>query len=94
VKQAGIPTGICLTPLLPVRDAEAFGRRLRDASADVYVVQAFQLGSARFAAGTLPMARALAQEFEWDSAAYERVKAALKECLPHLYEGREGFMPV
>jgi DNA repair photolyase len=94
VKEAGISTGICLTPLLPVRDADAFGQRLRAAGADVYVVQAFQPGSARFAAGTLPMAQSLAQEYEWDTAAYEQVKAALTERLPHLYEGREGFMPV
>jgi DNA repair photolyase len=94
VKMAGIPTGICLTPLLPVHDVDAFGQRLGAAGADVYVVQAFQSGSARFAAGTLPMARALAQGYGWDAAAYERVKAALKERLPHLYEGREGFMPV
>jgi DNA repair photolyase len=93
IKAAGIKTGICLTPLLPVRDPDSFGNRLRSANADVYVVQAFQTGSARFAAGTRPRAWQLAENHGWNLQAYERVKSRLREYVPELHEGREGFMP-
>ena len=93
LKAAGIKTGLCLTPLLPVTNPEAFGARLKSVQADVYVVQAFQAGQVRFAAGTRPHARLLAEQHQWDAAAYEKVKARLREYLPHLHEGREGFMP-
>jgi DNA repair photolyase len=93
VKAAGVPTGICLTPLLPVTDADAFGPRLRAANADVYVIQQFQAGNARFAAGTRPAARTLAQERGWTEARYQEVRTILARHLPHLFEGREGFMP-
>lgn len=93
VKAAGVKTGICLTPLLPVRDLDAFGSRLRSANADVYVVQAFQRGSVRFAAGTRPRAWQLARQHQWDAEAYEKAKMRLRKYIPQLHEGRDGFMP-
>jgi DNA repair photolyase len=93
VRAAGIRAGVCLTPLLPVRDAHAFGARLRAVAADVYVIQHFQPAAGRFAASTRPGAAAIAARHDWTRADYEMTRRVLSEYVPHLYEGRAGFMP-
>src|SRR5437868_4981043 len=40
-RQAGIPVGICITPMLPLSDVETFARRVTSFAPDVLVVQEF-----------------------------------------------------
>jgi DNA repair photolyase len=96
VAEAGIPVGVCVTPMLPLGDPAAFGRRLAALNAAVYVAQPFKPAAcARGAmrAGTRDTAGELARADGWDSAAYAAAFRALSNELTHLHEGRAGFMP-
>lgn len=96
VANAGVPIGICVTPMLPLRDPTGFGRHLAALGAAVYVAQPFKArASARgsMAAGTRDAASALAEAEGWDARAYAQAFTELRSALPHLHEGRAGFMP-
>lgn len=82
LKEAGIRTSACLCPLLPVSAPEGFARRLLALRADRYGVAPFHEGRAKFAAGTRPLALELAEEHNWDRAAYERTVAIMSRFLP------------
>ena len=93
VKEAGIKTSVTVTPMLPLENPERFALRLAAMNADVYVAQPFKPSNGPFAASTRKMALELADEYGWTQSRYQDAFAVLKEHLPHLYEGREGFMP-
>jgi DNA repair photolyase len=93
LRRSGIPLCITMTPLLPVRDPEAFALALRASGADRFVVQPFHATKARFVAGTGEAARQVAAAMGWDSARYEEVVALMRQQLPNLREGRAGFLP-
>lgn len=93
IKAAGLRTSITVTPMLPLENPEKFARRLASMKADVYVAQPFKASNGPFAASTRKMALELAEEYGWTASRYQNAFAVLKEHLPHLYEGREGFMP-
>src|SRR6185295_17304573 len=59
VKAAGVPTGICVTPMLPLANPEAFIRRIVEFSPDVVVTQVFHNSHGGFGADTGAEARRL-----------------------------------
>lgn len=89
----GIDTGVTLTPLLPVDDAERFAADLAATGVRRFVVQPFHPGSGRFVRGTGAAANQLAKEMKWDSERYQQVVDILRQALPSLVEGRDGFAP-
>jgi DNA repair photolyase len=96
VARAGVPIGISVSPMLPIRDAESFARRIADLSAAEYVTQFFKPMRSRFSAGTAPEAVRRMREERWTRAKYEQVRAVLQRHLPagtHLFEGAEGYAP-
>jgi DNA repair photolyase len=93
LKAAGIPIGVCLAPLLPVRDAQTFGERLQALAPEVVVAQPLVKGCGRFAATTREAAWEKAARHGWNAEAYDQAIATLRSSLPHLVEGREGFSP-
>src|SRR5262249_13209558 len=92
VKEAGLPIGICLTPLLPVQDPDSFVKRLIDFEPDVLVAQSFHDSGGAFGADTGPAAKRLLTERSWPAEAYRQFVARLKE-MRTVYEGEEGFFP-
>ena len=92
VRAAGIPAGICVTPMLPLSDPATFIQRLVDFDPDVLVLQDFHDSQGRFGADTGPKARRLLAETGWSAEGY-------RECLRELgrhrtvYEGESGFFP-
>lgn len=92
LQAAAIPTGICVTPLLPLANAEAFARRVLDFNADVVVVQDFHDSRGGFGADTAPAARALLERHSWSAAAYREFVARLQRERT-VYEGEAGFFP-
>ena len=102
VQAAGIQSCITMTPLLLVRNAVAFTDALLDTGVKRFITQPFHVGSAQFVAGTrqavLPL---MAERLGCDAQDvvqrhllhYTSVRAELKERLPNLGEGREGFAP-
>lgn len=93
IKAAGIRVCVCITPMLPVQDPVAFARRLLAINADIYVTQPFKPSQGRFSASTREIALDIVREYAWTESDYRRAFAEMARILPHLYEGREGFMP-
>ena len=93
-RAAGIPTGLCVTPTLPITDVRSFVGRICDAKPDVLVIQDFHDAAGRFGADTSPEARRRAAELRWDAASYAAFAAELRAAYPStMYEGEAGFFP-
>jgi DNA repair photolyase len=92
LKAAGIPVGVCVTPMLPLADPEAFVQRLLAFQPDVLVTQDFHDSQGCFGADTSEEARRLRAEMNWNAADYRRCVEQLREHLK-VYEAEEGFFP-
>jgi DNA repair photolyase len=92
VKAAGVPVGICVTPMLPLEDPEAFVERLAAFQPEVLVTQDFHNSGGGFGADTAAPARNLLQELQWTEDNYWRCVQQLRRSL-HVYEGEAGFFP-
>jgi DNA repair photolyase len=92
VKAAGLPVGVCVTPMLPLEDPDGFVRRLAALRPDVLVVQDFHDSGGGFGADTGPAARQLLAQRRWTAADYRRCVERLREH-GHVYEGEAGFFP-
>lgn len=91
-RAAGLPVGLCVTPMLPLADSEAFVRRVLDFGPDVLVVQDFHDSAGGFGADTGAEARRLLGSTRWSADEYRRVVGRLRACRK-VYEGEEGFFP-
>jgi len=93
IQQAGIPACITMTPLLPVASPEGFAARLLATGVQRFVVQVFHTTKSRFVAGTGQAALELSRQMNWTPERYESVVATLRQHLPDVREGRDGFVP-
>jgi DNA repair photolyase len=93
VAGAGLPTAITMTPLLPIVDAATFADRLLETGVGRFVVQPFHADRGKFVAGTRDAALRIERQLRWDAAAYRRTVNELRNRLPELREGKEGFAP-
>jgi DNA repair photolyase len=93
VKLAGIRTSVCLCPMLPIEDPEAFAIKLKALKADHYVAGYFHSTDRAFAANTREGAWALSKEYGWDKDAFKATVAAMQRLLPQLNNGSGGFRP-
>jgi DNA repair photolyase len=92
LRDAGLPVGVCVTPALPLDDADGFARRLAAFAPDVLVVQDFHDAEGRFGADTGESARRLLETSGWGPADYQRFVGRLRETVT-VYEGEAGFFP-
>jgi DNA repair photolyase len=92
VRAAGVPVGICVTPMLPLENSEAFVQRLVDFKPDVLVVQDFHDSGGGFGADTGKKARELLASRYSTDGQYVRVTEQLRQCCL-VFEGEEGFFP-
>lgn len=92
MKAAGVVTGICVTPMLPLENAEAFARRIVEFDADVVVTQHFHDSGGGFGADTGAVARRMLGEMRWTKDDYQRFVERLRERVP-AFEGEAGFFP-
>jgi DNA repair photolyase len=96
VARAGVPIGISISPMLPIRNPEAFARRIVDLHAAEYVTQFFKPTRSRFSAGSSPDAIRRMQEDEWTLEKYRTARTAIAAALGPtrpLLEGAEGYAP-
>ena len=102
VRAEGIDACITMTPLLLVVDAEGFADDLLATGVEKFIIQPFHFQRGKFVASTREGAiRLLSEKLECDVGAfrreylahYEEVLEVLKERLPELGEGKEGFRP-
>jgi DNA repair photolyase len=92
-KMAGLHTGVCLCPLLPVEDPERFARKLAELKADSYTTGFFHDTDRPFAANTRDRAWELARGQEWDKRAYHKTVEEIARYFPQL-NVRNPFRPV
>jgi DNA repair photolyase len=92
VKAVGLPVGICVTPMLPLEESDAFVQRLVAFEPDVLVVQDFHDSGGGFGADTGAAARQLLAERRWTAEEYRHCVEQLRRHL-HVYEGEAGFFP-
>jgi DNA repair photolyase len=96
VARAGVPIGVSVSPMLPIRDPESFARRLADLAAAEYVTQFFKPTRSRFSAGSSPEAIAKMKADNWTVQQYETVRTVLARWIGpsrSLLEGAEGYAP-
>ena len=100
--ERGVAVCVTLTPLLLLRNAERFSSALLESGIQRYIVQPFHFKRGRFVAGTRESAQALmAEKLRSDPkdfgndymAHYRSTRRVLRERLPQLAEGKEGFKP-
>ena len=94
VSEAGIPTAITMTPLLPIEDVSGFADQLLETGVERYVVQPFHAERGRFVAGTRQAAVEATERLGWTEQSYRRAVEELRRRLPQLLEGKAGFEPV
>jgi DNA repair photolyase len=92
VKAAGVPTGICVTPMLPLAEPEAFARRILEFAPDVLETQHFHNSGGGFGADTGAEARRLLAERRWTEEDYRRCVELLNRERT-VYEAEAGFFP-
>jgi DNA repair photolyase len=92
VRAAGVPLGICVTPMLPLENPTAFVSRLTELRPDVLVTQDFHDACGGFGADTGEAARALLAQRRWTADDYRR---CVEELHKHIaaFEGEAGFFP-
>lgn len=93
LRAAGLRTGCCLAPLLPVRDVTAFAKTLKELGAERYGVSFLHAPREGFAAGSREAGLKLAQAVGWNLQSYRRTVARLHEQLPELLFGPRVFEP-
>jgi len=91
-REAGIPVGICVTPMLPLAEPEKFIERLVAFSPEVLVVQEFHDSGGGFGADTGEAARKLLEKSTWNQQDYQRFVEKAGERM-RVYEGEAGFFP-
>ena len=91
-KAAGIPVGICVTPMLPLENPAAFIDRVCAFDPEVLVVQDFHNSQGGFGADTGKVARELLKQWDWSAADYEQAWDTFRE-RRQLYEAEAGFFP-
>lgn len=91
-RQAGVPVGICVTPLLALAEPEQFMDRLAAFQPDVLVVQEFHDSGGGFGADTGAKARKLLATTGWSATDYGRFVEKMGQRL-RVYEGEAGFFP-
>lgn len=88
---SGVPVGVCVTPTLPVRDADRFADRIAVLEPTVVVTQRFHAAKG-FGADTSPEAVRLRDSLRWGDAEYRRFVEVLAGRVT-VYEGEAGFFP-
>ncbi len=99
---AGVETCVTMTPLLLVRDAEAFAEALLKTRAQGFIIKPFHFQRGKFVAGTRETALGMMAEKLSSGMSsfreryldhYREVREVLLRRLPLLGEGKEGFRP-
>lgn len=92
VRAAGIAVGICVTPMLPLKDAARFVERLAAFHPDVLVTQDFHASHGAFGADTGAAARKLLEQSGWGPRDYQDCVRRIEERMT-VYDGEAGFFP-
>ena len=88
----GIAVGVCVTPMLPLRDPEAFVTRIQSLNPAVVVAQHFHLAKSPFGADTGEAAREEMRRRGWTETDYRACVERMRRGMT-VYEAEAGFFP-
>jgi DNA repair photolyase len=94
IHNAGVPSCITITPLLPLEDPHAFAQSLLNTGIKKFIIQPFHKERGKFTAGTRDGAMKLFKEFNWTNERYLEVENIIKSYIPNIGIGKEGFKPI
>lgn len=94
VTEAGIPTCITMTPLLPINNVMEFVCELNKTGVKKFIVQPFHPEKGKFVASTREDALAQIRRMAWNESKYLEIVKVLRNELPWLGEGKDGFAPI
>lgn len=94
ITEAGVPTCITMTPLLPVENVFNFTEELLATGVKKFIVQPFHQDKGKFIAGTGAEAMEQFKKMDWNEARYEAAVKIFRQKLPWLGEGKNGFAPI
>jgi DNA repair photolyase len=92
LRASGLKVGICVTPTLPIEDADGFIDRLTTFNPDVLVTQYFHARHSGFGADTGELARERLEGFRWSEHDYTRFVQRLG-ARRLVFEAEAGFFP-
>jgi hypothetical protein len=87
---------VSISPMLPIRDVDAFGGRLVGLNADEYVTQFLKPGRSKFAGASSGDTRQRLRDDGWGIKQYQEARRVLAGILGPsrpLLEGAEGYAP-
>ena len=93
IHEAGIPSCITMTPLLPVENAEEFAVALKETGIKKFIIQPFHSTKGRFVAGTRKEAMEIVDKYQWNDEAYQKVFKVIQSHIPNIGVGKDGFAP-
>ena len=91
---AGIAVQVCVSPMLPMHDPEAFGKRLSAMGVTGVSASSFHTIKGDFAAGTREGALSISAAMDWGPREFRQTVQALRLGYPELDLRGEGFRPV
>lgn len=97
IARAGVPIGVSVTPMLPIKDMQAFGARLAGLNANGYSTQYLKPERSSFGAASTGEALRKAEEDGWGIREYSRARECLAGILGpgrKLFGGAGGYGPV
>jgi DNA repair photolyase len=86
IRAAGIPVGVSVAPMLPIRDPKAFAERILGLDPARVYSGYFHPPGREFAASTRDAAIAIARGYAWTPGAYEKTRRDLGRFLPNLLD--------
>jgi DNA repair photolyase len=92
LQSSGIPVGVCITPMLPVRNAETFAARIAALQPTVVVTQPFHLARSGVGANTGASAIEEIQRWRWTEQDYAASVDTMRKVLT-VHEAEAGFFP-
>lgn len=94
IHEAGIQSCITLTPLLPIDDPIQFANDLKNTGIQRFIIQPFHSSKGKFVRGTRKEALDLLKTYNWGDQEYQRILTIIKNKIPDIGIGKEGFAPI
>ena len=94
IHEAGVNSCITMTPLLPLENPEDFAKQLLETGIKKFIIQPFHADRGKFVAGTRTEAMSITEKLGWNTEKYMAALNIIKQYIPNIGEGKEGFAPI
>jgi DNA repair photolyase len=94
IHESGINSCITMTPLLPVENPHYFAQSLLETGVQKFIIQPFHADRGKFVASTREDATRIIRDMHWDNDRYLQTVQTIRQYIPNLREGKDGFAPI